>query len=157
MCGLGRGRLRHNPRITLGYPFITLHNPKITLDHCFTSLPVYLQDPFLWSTHRGYHILTHNLHGAGGRTTHPVAWWVGYAFSLDFVHWRYSTVPAVTNTFTADDGTNVTLAGRERPQLLVDSDTGAPLALFSGAVPAAGQQQGFEGTYTLVQPTVALH
>ena len=35
-------------------------------------------------------VLTHNLHGAGGRTASPVAWWVGYAFSPDFVHWKYS-------------------------------------------------------------------
>ena len=47
------------------------------------------EDPFLFSSPRGYHMLTHNLHGAGGRTTHPQAWWVGYAFSPDFISWRY--------------------------------------------------------------------
>ena len=91
--------------------------------NCFLCLPsvdeaVCIRSPFLWSTSRGYHILTHNLHGAGGRTTSPIAWWVGYAFSPDYIHWRYSHVPVATNTFTSsEDGTTtVKLNGRERPQ-----------------------------------------
>lgn len=112
------------------------------------------EDPFLFSTPRGYHLLTHNLRGKGGRSTDPVAWWVGYAFSPDFVHWRYAETPVATNTFTTTDGATVTLGGRERPQLLLDS-SGTPLALFSGAVPGPGAPPGYTGTFTMVQPTTA--
>ena len=115
------------------------------------------EDPFLWSTDRGYHLLTHNLHGAGGRSTSPIAWWVGYAFSPDFIHWKYSPDPVATNTFTSSGpgGETITLGGRERPQLLLTAD-GVPEALFSGAVPSpsAGSPTppGMHGTYTMVQP-----
>ena len=96
--------------------------------------------------------MTHNLHGAGGRTTDPIAWWVGYAFSPDFIDWRYSHVPVATNTFTSIGGETVTLRGRERPQLLL-TEEGVPEALFSGAVPDAqsAAAPGMGGTFTLVQ------
>jgi hypothetical protein len=111
-----------------------------------------LADPFLYSTRRGYHILTHNLHGIGGRTVDPIAWWVGYAFSPNFIDWRYSHEPVATNTFTSlENGETVTLRGRERPQLLL-SDDGVPEALFSGAVPSAGAPPQLAGTFTFVQP-----
>ena len=102
----------------------------------------------------GYHILTHNLHGAGGRTTKPIAWWVGYAFSPNYIDWRYSHSPVATNTFTSLEGETVTLGGRERPQLLLTAD-GRPEALFSGAVPGPGAPPGLTGTFTLVQPVRA--
>jgi hypothetical protein len=115
------------------------------------------EDPFVWQSQRGYHMLTHNLHGVGGRAT---PWWVGMAFSADYINWQYSTVPAATNTYTSSvDGTNVTLRGRERPQLLLSAgEDRTPLALFSGAVHASsgGSSAGHSGTFTFVQGTAAL-
>lgn len=115
------------------------------------------EDPFLWASGRGFHLLTHNLHGIGGRAT---PWWVGMAYSEDFVHWRYSPVPAATNTYTSTDGNTVTLKGRERPQLLLsDDDSKTPLALYSAASHAdhgGSGGTGHSGTFTFVQGTVAL-
>jgi hypothetical protein len=84
------------------------------------------------------------------------------SLSIDYVHWRYSTVPAATFTYTSahDNKTKITLSGRERPELLLSDDGNhTPLALYSGANHAksgGGGSAKHKGTFTFVQGTSAL-
>ena len=94
------------------------------------------------------HCLYHN--GRGGMTNLGL-----HTFSTDGKVWRkpaqnYGDACAkhrncsamYTNSVQLDDGSSITLVGRERPSLLFDQATGRPTHLYNGAIPAAEHQRG---------------
>ena len=57
--------------------------------------------------------------------------------------------PSYTNVLSLQNGTNVTLMQRERPQLLFNETTGEPALLFTGVAPPGASFYGY--TYTQAQ------
>lgn len=109
------------------------------------------EDPTVWyqaGPPASYHALFHGLgacEGAAGC----------HAFSRDTWEWTLSPVPAYNFTVEFDDGSQVVFARRERPQLILDPKTGAPLALINGVQPPRDLQPGggqFDMSYTLAVP-----
>ena len=102
------------------------------------------EDPFVWQQPDGtLHCLYHN--GRGSK--HPNHGL--HAFSTDGKVWHKpadALSPACaqqqvcgalyTNNVTLADGTVQELEGRERPALIFDPDTRAPIWLFNGAISA---------------------
>ena len=112
------------------------------------------EDPFVWQQPDGtLHCLYHNGRG-GSRTNHGL-----HAFSADGEEWHkapdallprcaarnpaspptagmHNCSALYTDLVTLDDGTSITLSGRERPALLFDPLTGAPTWLYNGAIDA---------------------
>jgi hypothetical protein len=94
------------------------------------------EDPFLWRSARGWHMLSHAMGAPGGG--------VGGLFaSLDGVAWVQAPHPAYTTTVNMTGpgwggagGAAVTFSRRERPELLLDAATGAPTHLLTGAMAA---------------------
>eukprot|EP00755_Sulcionema_specki_P009995 Sspe_Gene.45205::Locus_22340_Transcript_1_1_Confidence_1.000_Length_1562::g.45205::m.45205 len=84
-------------------PFTIFHAP-IAMDSAS-------EDPTLWETDRGFHILGHGL----GKT-HSI-----YACSKDLRTWRQSNQPAYSYTFTFSNGTSVTANRMERPIMLANT------------------------------------
>lgn len=108
------------------------------------------EDPFVWQQRDGtFHCLYHN--GRGKWTNHGL-----HAFSTDGKTWHKPSVnllppcaartsgkasPSAHNCSSMyldrvdlDDGTFIELAGRERPALIFDAETGAPTWLYNGAI-----------------------
>lgn len=67
----------------------------------------------------------------------PLFWMIGYyAFSLrPEGPWYFRHPPSYTNVIVLQNGTNVTMVQRERPQLLFNETTGEPALLFTGVAP----------------------
>lgn len=116
-------------------PYVTNANPAVP------ALAVNAEDPFVYRDCRGgYHMLAHAI-GSGVREN------VGmHAFSHDGIHWQQgSPSVAYTDVVAWSDGTNSTLAQRERPVLIFNTtrsnDGGGggggcdwvPVALINGA------------------------
>eukprot|EP01084_Bolivina_argentea_P142153 249732_1 len=102
------------------------------------------EDPFIFSTNRGYHILFH----AGGTAE---GW---FAYSLDAINWTQVQIASFNQNVTYSDGTNQQLCTRERPQLLFNHD-GEPMSLWNGV--GIGNCSAPEFTipsWTLAQPFV---
>ncbi len=105
------------------------------------------EDPFVWrDAARGvFHALFHHR----GCASHECG---GHAYSEDGVHWRYTNPEgdAFGPTVELAGGGTITLARRERPQLLFqgDDDGAAPIALLTGVQPSAES----DATFTLLQP-----
>jgi hypothetical protein len=87
------------------------------------------EDPFVWMTHRGFHVLYHNAHHGC------------HAWSKDFLTW-HGTGCGGTNrsadrfdaynfSVAFEDGHTLQVSRRERPGLLLDKD-GAPTHFLSG-------------------------
>lgn len=111
------------------------------------------EDPTWWysSATRSYHALFHGL-GACGTGAAGVGC---HAFSRDGVAWTLSPTPAYSLDVKFDDGSHITFARRERPQLLFDPVTGEPTHLVNGVQPPGPlQPTGGRGdaSYTLVVP-----
>ena len=104
------------------------------------------EDPFLWRSGRGWHMLVHGLEQGEpeGRL----------AFSEDGLSWRLGAAPAYNSTIVFTNGTTVTAATVQRPQLLFAPGTEhsaapRPLALWNGASFGAGM---WGESHTLVRP-----
>lgn len=87
------------------------------------------EDPFLWRSLRGYHIVFHRMDYADGP-------WVpgsgGLAVSVDGVHWVACPTPIYTTTVQLN-GTVTSFARRERPEMHFDpSGSGAIIGLATG-------------------------
>merc|ERR1719253_2091085 len=82
------------------------------------------EDPFLWRTTRGWHILYHGMCPTGIMQAH-------YAFSQDAVHWTESTRQAYSYAVKYTDGSSNLFARMERPQL-VFSEGGTLTHIFNG-------------------------
>ena len=117
------------------------------------------EDPFLWRSSRGFHILTHGMCPSGVRQAH-------YKFSLDGVSWLTSPLQTYHYTVTFDDASVHTFARVERPQLLFgnrDETTGfydSPIMLYNGVCGTGQNKSDYECvfdqltgmTWTLARP-----
>jgi len=82
------------------------------------------EDPFIWRDKRNnFHMLLHHFHPQGG--------W--HAFSRDGLSWTYGGLAYDMNV-QWDDGTNMTMKRRERPELIFNSD-GVATILFTAVEP----------------------
>ena len=87
------------------------------------------EDPSVFQDQRGnYHMLVNALPGG----CNPKVQQGGHAWSHDGVKWSEPRVGAYNTTVLFTDGTNMTCSRRERPQMLLDPKSGAPLAMSSG-------------------------
>ena len=99
------------------------------------------EDPTLWETERGFHILGHKL----GMTRSM------YAASTDLYNWNVSyahdqtTSEAYSKVFAFSNGTEVTTDRTERPIMLMNTTTGKPWMLTS-AVQVGGSMWGWYRT-----------
>eukprot|EP00756_Hemistasia_phaeocysticola_P016578 Hpha_TRINITY_DN15486_c0_g1::TRINITY_DN15486_c0_g1_i3::g.173220::m.173220 len=89
------------------------------------SDPHKCEDPFLWRTARGWHLLVHNQEGPQGESA--------YAFSIDAMNWTLSRRSPYNCTIMFEDGTIGEAPGcGNRPQILFD-EFGAASLLVNGA------------------------
>ena len=144
-----------------------LKNPDGSAHHC--------EDPFIWHTKRGWHLLTHNQSPPQGVSSckrpgsaflcashfllgeipaHTVVLADGY--SLDGVSWHLSPTTPYNCTLRYTDGTTGEASGcGNRPQIFFDEsagqpDTEKPLFIINGAQSA--KPGGGKGTWTLFRP-----
>ena len=61
----------------------------------------------------------------------------------DWRKWSISLEPAYTTSVTWVNGSAGTVARRERPQLVLDAASGAPLVLFNGVTVVGGSSASF--------------
>jgi len=91
------------------------------------------EDPHLWIDDRGFHLLTHDQSNPKIHSTRG-----GYGWSDDGLRWTLET-PTVGNTSAWDmelffsNGTQASLARRQRPSFIRDARSGAPTHLITGA------------------------
>ena len=95
-----------------------LLNSDGSIHHC--------EDPFLWVTSRGYHLMVHNQQGDGVSR---------YAHSTNLLNWTlHDGDPGpYTDNIQWNDGTTDNF-DVERPQFIFDPDTGKPIYLTNGAL-----------------------
>ena len=113
------------------------------------------EDPSVFRDVRGgYHMLVNALPGG----CQPKTFQGGHAWSKDGMSWSEPRVGAYNGTVMFSDGTNMTCARRERPQMILDPKSGVPLAMSAGAtgcpafVTAAGvHMKGGGDCFTLIQ------
>eukprot|EP01062_Namystynia_karyoxenos_P040055 TRINITY_DN29205_c0_g1_i1.p2 TRINITY_DN29205_c0_g1~~TRINITY_DN29205_c0_g1_i1.p2 ORF type:complete len:362 (+),score=18.16 TRINITY_DN29205_c0_g1_i1:1002-2087(+) len=107
------------------------------------------EDPFLWRTKRGWHLLAHaNTWSDSKSHPWPVAQYAGrYAYSLDGTAWHYSPRAPFSGTVAWRNGTTAVFARRERPFLLFHHQTHRPTHLLTGVQRYAWD----EYTFSLVQ------
>jgi len=98
-----------------------LRNPDGSPHHC--------EDPTLWKSERGWHLLTHNQQGPQGGSS--------YGFSKDAVNWTLAQNTPYNCTIKYTDGTQAEASGcGNRPQLVFSDSVaqgGPPLWLINGA------------------------
>ena len=84
-----------------------------------------LEDPFIWKTERGYHMLMHYL-GSSDQDSDvgTIAW------SIDGLSWRLNQLGegAYNHTLVYENGTNFNCQHREEPKLLIQNDKPTYLA-----------------------------
>jgi hypothetical protein len=85
------------------------------------------EDPFIWQTLRGFHLLVHGMCYAIFNAIH--------AYSADGVTWTISPTPPYSYAVNFSDAPSEVYWRVERPQLVFDIMTGKPLALFNGVCP----------------------
>ena len=101
------------------------------------------EDPFLWRTARGFHLLTHGMCPSGLRQAH-------YKYSRDGVEWNASPWQTYHYTVSYSDRLPHVFARMERPQLAFaerDEETGfvsKPIALFNGVCGDGSRGSNFE-------------
>ena len=101
------------------------------------------EDTFMWRDPRGrLHALFHDMQPT---TTRHVG---GHAFSVDGLHWNYSSVGAYNSTVALVSGGSFTYKRRERPHLLLDK-AGNPAYLTNGVVPGVAADWSFTGVYAI--------
>ena len=98
------------------------------------------EDPFFWQSKRGFHLLTHSWRTCGEPVPgtpdrpNPSAGSCGaYSWSEDSQTWTSSSVPFYQAAVHWVNGSTTELRARQRPQILFDSETAAPMFLFNGA------------------------
>merc|ERR1712232_1462324 len=89
------------------------------------------EDPFVWRSKRGYHLLLHTLGGGGGQAVGSVA------FSKDGITWSShpdsvsSANPPYPDTVLWANGSSTRFYRRQGPSLILDED-GLPTHLING-------------------------
>ena len=100
------------------------------------------EDPFIWRSKRGWHLLVHNQQGPQKESA--------YAHSLDGLTWELAAKAPYDCTVRFTDGSAVEASGcGNRPQITFDAD-GKAVLLSNGAM--GGKPNGGSGTYTLFRP-----
>lgn len=118
-------------------------------------LPI-IQDPFIWRTSRGYHLLLHSLGRAPGSSGGSTQGAGGLAYSKDGLEWTWvngsdSLQGAVYSpNVTWSDGTKDGLTRRQAPYLYIDP-TGTIQFLLNGVDTAAGLGCHWRTSWTLLQ------
>eukprot|EP00045_Choanoeca_perplexa_P019377 m.309 g.309 ORF g.309 m.309 type:complete len:385 (-) comp391_c0_seq1:7-1161(-) len=97
------------------------------------------EDPFLYRTRRGWHLLLHGMCPTGVLNAK-------YAYSEDLVSWHLADNPPYSYEVAFTDRSPIVYARMERPQLSLSED-GTPLVLFNGV-------KGFEHSYTLARQVI---
>jgi hypothetical protein len=111
------------------------------------------EDPSAFQDRRGnWHMLVNALPGG----CNPKFQQGGHSWSTDGVEWSEPRVGAYNTTVLFTDGTNMTCTRRERPQMILDPETGVPIAMTSGVVgcPPFGVYKGGDDCFTLIQAVV---
>ena len=109
--------------------------------------PDYAEDPHVYRDARGHwHMLVHSLCERWPHCTDVG----GHAASKDGRTWHYISAAAYNTTVQYEDGTQVTYARRERPELVLD-ERGHPAFLVTGVVERGGEGMA-DRSWTLVQP-----
>jgi len=109
------------------------------------------EDPFLWSSKRGWHMLVHNFQGPQGE--------MALAHSVDGREWRLSPETPANCTLHYTDGTSDEIRGcGNRPQLAWKPGTAGtgspvPIGLFNGA--QSSKPDNGKGEYTLFRPVLS--
>ena len=106
-----------------------------------------LEDPHLWQSTRGFHIL---FHAFSLNSSTAAGDYGGHAFSRDGWAWTWSGL-AFNNTGAYADGSRFDFRGRQRPHL-VFGDGAAPLGLTNGVIYADATTAGTDACMTFVQP-----
>eukprot|EP00316_Scyphosphaera_apsteinii_P004808 CAMPEP_0119322746 /NCGR_PEP_ID=MMETSP1333-20130426/59059_1 /TAXON_ID=418940 /ORGANISM="Scyphosphaera apsteinii, Strain RCC1455" /LENGTH=281 /DNA_ID=CAMNT_0007330047 /DNA_START=543 /DNA_END=1388 /DNA_ORIENTATION=+ len=108
------------------------------------------EDPSVFVDARGnFHLLSNGYPGP----CKPKAWQGGHAWSRDGVTWSEPRVGAFSTTVSFMDGTSMTCARRERPQMVMDPQNGRPAYLVTGVTgcPSNLTATSTTGTFTLIQ------
>ena len=101
-------------------------------------LSVMNEDPFAWTSDRGFHMLTH------GRDD----WWnTHYSWSEDGLEWSSGEDVACDPNVTLTDGSVKKFTNRERPNIYFNVTTGEPAVLFNGVCPGTK----YDYAYTIGQ------
>lgn len=143
---------------SLAGPFTYLSPDPVTADKIW-CIGGQDEDPFLWRSPRGFHIITHGMCPAGIYQAH-------YKFSLDGVTWHTSPKQTYRYGVKFDDGKKVNYPRVERPQLIfatthADGAVSDPIALVNAVCDdgpnylAAFNKCNFKQwgkTFTLVRP-----
>eukprot|EP01065_Artemidia_motanka_P038870 TRINITY_DN47715_c0_g1_i1.p1 TRINITY_DN47715_c0_g1~~TRINITY_DN47715_c0_g1_i1.p1 ORF type:complete len:402 (+),score=109.91 TRINITY_DN47715_c0_g1_i1:51-1256(+) len=105
------------------------------------------EDPHIYRDRRGnFHMLVHAL------DNWPNGTFVGgHVFSENGLDWTFSSEPTYNTTVQYEDGEAVVYSRRERPEMVLDPDTGVPTHLITGVVERGGPGQS-DRSFTLVQP-----
>lgn len=89
------------------------------------------EDPFLWKSKRGWHMLLHGKFICG-TDQESVDTCGAMAYSLDSYTWFYSPFPAYEGTVEFEGRRSETLEYRHRPKITFDN-YGVPMVLYNGA------------------------
>lgn len=98
------------------------------------------EDPSLWRSSRGFHLLLHGMCPTGMFNSK-------YAYSVDGLRWNVSPTDPYTYIVEYEDGSERIFIRCERPQLLFNNDSKA-VYLFNGVQPMVGH------SYTIARPLV---
>ncbi len=100
------------------------------------------EDPYLWVDKRGnFHMLFHAFATMGGHT-----------FAREYSGpWTLSDVPPYNVSIQWNNGTHIVYAERERPELLLDATTGAPLVLYTSVLLPYSNTTGWGYSFTAAQ------
>jgi hypothetical protein len=111
-------------------------------------LTLFQEDPFVWYQHEtySYHALFHNMGGCFDLGCH--------AYSRDTYTWHLSLEPAYGHVVHFDDGTQIRMKRRERPQLVFDAKTGRPTHLINGVQPPQADGGQEDKTYSMIVPLI---
>jgi hypothetical protein len=127
-------------RASAGLPEPTCSTESIGVQYCASRNatcaggfnPVFnhtAEDPSVFRDTRGnWHMLVNALPGG----CNPKLQQGGHAWSRDGVVWSEPRMGAYNGSIALTDGSTMTCNRRERPQMILDPSTGAPLAMTSG-------------------------
>lgn len=112
----------------------------------FSPSNIHLEDPFIWKTADGYHMIAKDMNGNIGGERHGGI----YALSEDGVEWKIAEYPqAYSRTVAWDDGVVIEMGNLERPFLLFQDDQ--PTHLFAATADGNGEFRG-QNTWNMVIP-----
>lgn len=131
-------------------PYTVVTPTPVVPDHWY-CVAGSAEDPFLWRSKRGWHIIVHGMCPSGFLEAH-------YAWSLDGVTWRHSTEQTWKYTVAMADGSTRFHDRVERPQLVfqrrneTDWTFSEPIYLINGVCDGIVCLEHPGMTYTIFRP-----